>query len=250
MIISLNQRKVKFEPRIKFNHNIVILATVLPPLKSLSHLSSSNMNFVYPLSFSNFTNKLNLQACRRQLLIAMHIFNDHSQIKLAVLFSPACSTPSATSAFKKTHRISQPRVGRKQGDEGFQAWLKSLLDSLACYSLIEQKNSEVFRYQSEAITAATVWNWSVKNCPRDLFRPCLKTFVARFVRNRLTAPGSLRMSRECYSVHQSGFFSHENAGNGRIAFDGVGPGKFYIFYRAYWFENVGRKQKRFMSLEH
>ena len=79
------------------------------------------MNFVYPLSFSNFTNKLSLQACRRQLSIAMHIFNDHSQMKLAVLFSPACSTPSAASAFKKTHRISQPRVGRKQGDEGFQA---------------------------------------------------------------------------------------------------------------------------------
>ena len=213
---------------------------VFLPLKSLSHLSSSNMNFVYPLSFSNFTNKLNLQACRRQLLIAMHIFNDHSQMKLAVLFSPACSTPSATSAFKKTHRISQPRVGRKQGDEGFQAR----------DSLIEQKNTEVFRHQSEAITAATVWNWSVKNCPRDLFRPCLKTFVARFVPNRLTAPGSPRMSRECYSVHQSGFFSHENAGNGRIVFDGVGPLKFYIFYRAYRFENVGRKQKRFMSLEH
>ena len=122
MIISLNQRKVKFEPRIIFNHNIVILAMVFLPLKSLSHLSSSNMNFVYPLSFSNF--KLNLQACRRQLLIAMYIFNDHSQMKLAVLFSPACSTPSASSVFKKTHRISQPRVGRKQGDEGFQAWVE------------------------------------------------------------------------------------------------------------------------------
>ena len=121
MTVSLKQRKLKFEPRIKFNHNMVILAMVFLPLKSLSHLSSSNMNFVYPLSFSNSTNKLNLQACRRQLLIAMHIFNDHSQMKLAVLFSPAFSTPSAASAFKKTHRISQPRVGRKQGDEGFQA---------------------------------------------------------------------------------------------------------------------------------
>ena len=90
----------------------------------------------------------------------------------------------------------------------------------------------------------------VKCCPRDLFRACLKTLVAPFVPNRLTAPGSTRMSRECCSVLESRFFSHEYAGKGRIAFDGVVPLKFYIFYSAYRFENVGRKQKRFMSLEH
>ena len=138
--------------------------------------------------------------------------------------------------------------GENRATKVFKHGWKSRLDSLACYSLIEQKNTEVFRHQLEAITAATVWNWSVKNCPRDLFRPCLKTFVARFVPNRLTAPGSPKMCRECYSVHQSGYFSHENAGNGRITFDGVGPLKFCIFYRAYRFENVGRKQKRHMSL--
>ena len=210
-----------------------------------ANLSSSKMNFVYPLSFSNFADKLNLQACRRQPLIAMQFFSDHSQVKLAVFFPPACSTPSDTCASIKTHWISQPRVGRKQDDEGFQA--RRIADSTPWLGRKTQK----FFGANQMPDRLRPWgNWSVKNYPRDLFRPCLKTFAATFVPTRLTAPGSPRMCRECYIVHQSRFFSHENAGNGRIAFDGVGPLKFYTFYRAYRFENVRRKQKRFISLEH
>lgn len=121
------------------------------------------MNFVYPLSFSNFANKLNLQACRRQPVIAMQIFSDHSQVKLAVLFSPACSTPSYTSALKKKH-IEFPNLGSGENrtTKVFKDGRKSRFDSLACYSLTGQKNTEVFRHQSEALTAATVWNWCGK----------------------------------------------------------------------------------------
>ena len=170
----------------------------------------------------------------------------------SVIPHPACSRPSDTSASKKKHWISQPRVGRKQED-GRRRFSSTggRADSTPWPATIwlGRKTQKFFGTNQMPERLRPCGTGLVKNCPRDLFRPCLKTFVAPFVPTRLTAPRSPGMCRECYSVHQSGFFSHENAGNGRIAFDGVAPGKLYIFCRAYRFENVGRKQKRFMSLE-
>ena len=72
-------------------------------------------------------------------------------------------------------------------------------DSKVCCPLIGQKNTKVFWHQSEARTAATVWNWSGKTLSQGLF-----TFL------RTIFPARLRLSLAptiCPWVSQDGFFS-------------------------------------------
>ena len=108
----------------------------------------------------------------------MQIFNDHSQVLLTVSFcnpSPSLLQTLRHLSFQK-NTLKFPNLG--SGENGativFKHGQKSRFDSLACYSLIWQKNTEVFWHQSEAITAATVWNWSGKKLSSGHLPPVLE----------------------------------------------------------------------------
>ena len=65
-----------------------------------------------------------------------------------------------------------------------------------------QQHKAFFCAQSVASIRLTVWKWSGESRHPGPFHTCLKTFVAPFLRTRLTAPGSPRMAKclKCFKT--------------------------------------------------
>ena len=131
----------------------------------------------------------------RERFLSVIIFSGPSRPRVALHFS--CATPhnsilgdpGADSGCEGKSKRAEKYGTKKKSKErrveplGTMSYQTSSKRSPPFWLLIGQKNTKVFWHQSEARTAATVWNWSGKTFSQGIFSPFF-TFLLRAIFSR------------------------------------------------------------------